>query len=100
MPGRLPASISPGQVFSHTRCYRDAAGDWKVKYLLVLAGTPGEDVIYRLLTRPAHGRPKSPPCRNVRSIRGPQGLASHLGVDEQEAQGHEHAPRALAVHGC
>jgi hypothetical protein len=62
MPGRLPAGIRPGRVYRHARYYRDAAGDWKVKYLLVLAGTPGSDVVYRLLTSRAHGRPRSPPC--------------------------------------
>jgi hypothetical protein len=57
----LPKGISPGQIFRHARYYR-SAGEWKSKYLLVLAGAPGGDVIYRLLTSRAHGRPKQPPC--------------------------------------
>ena len=57
----LPAGISPGEIFRHARYYR-SAGEWKSKYLLILAGTPGGDVIYRLLTSRAHGRPKKPRC--------------------------------------
>jgi hypothetical protein len=49
-------------VFRDARYYRDEVGAWKAKYLLVLAGTPGGDVVYRLLTSRPHGRPKSPPC--------------------------------------
>jgi hypothetical protein len=44
------------------RYYRDESGVWQRKYLLVLAGSPGGDVIYRLLTSRAYGRPKDPPC--------------------------------------
>jgi hypothetical protein len=62
MAFRLPAGISPGQIFRHSRYYRDAAGAWMRKYLLVLAGAPGDDVVYRLLTSRAHVRPKIPPC--------------------------------------
>jgi hypothetical protein len=57
----LPRGISPGQIFCHARYYL-SAGEWKRKYLLVLADAPGGDVIYRLLTNRAHGRPKQPPC--------------------------------------
>lgn len=62
MPCALPAGTSAGQIFRHLRYYQSAAGAWKSKYLLILAGTPGGDVIYRLLTSRAHGRPKNPRC--------------------------------------
>ena len=58
----LPAGVIPGQIYRHSRFYRNSAGFWQTKYLLVLAGTPGDDVIFRLLTSRAHGRPESPPC--------------------------------------
>lgn len=32
------------------------------KYLIVLARTPGDDVVARLLTSRSHGRPEAPPC--------------------------------------
>ena len=58
----LPAGVSPGQIYRDTRYYQTPAGEWKPKYLLVLCGLPGQDVVYRLLTSPPHGRPESPPC--------------------------------------
>jgi hypothetical protein len=62
MPCHLHAGVAPGQIFRHLRYYRTGEGEWKRKYLLVLAGSPGGDVIYRLLTSRAYGRPKSPRC--------------------------------------
>jgi hypothetical protein len=38
------------------------AGQWQAKYLLVLTNTPDSDVVFRLLTSQAHGRPEQPPC--------------------------------------
>jgi hypothetical protein len=58
----LPAGIRPGQVLGHPRYYRNQQGTWQLKYVLVLAGSPGGDVIHRVLTSRAYGRPKSPPC--------------------------------------
>lgn len=62
MPCELPAGVMPGDICRHERFYRDRQGNWQRKYLLVLAGTPSGDVIYRLLTSRAHGRPTAPPC--------------------------------------
>ncbi len=62
MPCELPAGVVPGDICRHERFYRDVQGNWQRKYLLVLAGTPAGDVIYRLLTSRAHGRPTAPPC--------------------------------------
>ncbi len=62
MAGRLPAGVIPGQIYRHDCFYRDSAGQWQVKYLLVLTGTPDGDVVFRLLTSRAHGRPEQPPC--------------------------------------
>lgn len=54
--------VIPGQIYRHDHFYRDAAGQWQTKYLLVLAGTSDGDVVFRLLTSKAHGRPESPLC--------------------------------------
>lgn len=62
MAGRLPAGVVPGQIYRHDCFYRDSAGQWQVKYLLVLTGMPDGDVVFRLLTSKAYGRPESPPC--------------------------------------
>jgi hypothetical protein len=62
MTGKLPAGVAPGQIYRHDKFYKNAAGRWEVKYLLVLTGTHGGDVIFRLLTSQAHGRPEHPPC--------------------------------------
>lgn len=50
----------PGQIFRHPRYYQDNSG-WQTKYLLVLAVT-ADDLVVRLLTSRAHGRPEQPPC--------------------------------------
>jgi hypothetical protein len=52
----------PGETYRHDRFYRNEQGEWQAKYLVVLAFTPGRDVIYRLLTSEPHGRPERPPC--------------------------------------
>lgn len=58
----MPAGVAPGHLDRRIRFYRDAAGQWQTKYLLVLAGTQDGDVVFRLLTSRAHGRPERPPC--------------------------------------
>ncbi|MDG4549329.1 MAG: hypothetical protein P9F19_07875 [Candidatus Contendobacter sp.] len=62
MVGQLPAGVAPGQIYRHNRFYRDSVGQWQTKYLVVLTGTPDGDVIFRLLTSRANGRPEKPPC--------------------------------------
>ncbi|WP_200373941.1 hypothetical protein [Thiocystis violacea] len=62
MAGTLPADVAPGDIYRRDRFYRDAAGQWQTKYLLVLAGTQDGDVVFRLLTSRVHGRPECPPC--------------------------------------
>jgi len=62
MVGQLPAGVAPGQIYRHNRFYRDSVGQWQTKYLVVLTGTPDGDVVFRLLTSRAHGRPEQPPC--------------------------------------
>lgn len=52
----------PGQIYRHERYYQNEQGQWQAKYLLLLAFTPGRDVIYRLLTSAQHERPERPPC--------------------------------------
>lgn len=53
---------APGSVYLHNRFYRDSAGNWRTKYLLILTTTPDGDLIFRLLTSRQYGRPKAPPC--------------------------------------
>jgi len=54
----------PGEIFRHSRFYRDHEGIWQAKYLLILAFSPGRDIVYRLLTSEPHGRPTTPPCHH------------------------------------
>jgi len=73
----LPAGVTPGQIYRHDHFYRDAAGHWQTKYLLVLTGTPDGDVVFRLLTSRAHGRPEQPPCYHGNPY--PSFYLGHLG---------------------
>lgn len=52
----------PGEIYRHNHFYRNEQGGWEPKYLVVLAFSPGQDIIYRLLTSERHGRPQTPPC--------------------------------------
>ena len=55
--------MSPGDIYRHSRFYLDSAtGEMKPKFLLVLAISPAGDLVVRLLTSRAHGRPEHPPC--------------------------------------
>jgi len=77
MAGKLPVGVAPGQIYRHDHFYRDAAGQWQTKYLLVLTGTPDGDVVFRLLTSQAHGRPEQPPCYHGNPY--PSFYLGHLG---------------------
>ena len=52
----------PGEIYRHDRFYRNEQEEWEAKYLVVLAFTPGRDVIHRTLTSRRNGRPETPPC--------------------------------------
>lgn len=55
--------MRPGEIYFHRRFYVDMdTGEFRGKYLLVLAEFPGGDLVVRLLTSRQHGRPKAPPC--------------------------------------
>ena len=54
----------PGEIYRHGRFYRDDEGIWQPKFLLVLAFSPGRDIVYRLLTSEPHGRSTTPPCHH------------------------------------
>lgn len=56
------AKIIPGQIYLDSCFYRNDQGHCKRKYLLVLTLTPGDDIVYRLLTSRQNGRPQYPPC--------------------------------------
>jgi len=55
-------SVTPGQIYRHTKWYQDSDGTWKSKYLLVLAKTRSGDIIFRLLTSQQNARPTAPAC--------------------------------------
>lgn len=71
------------------RWERTTGGGWKPKYLLVLAGSPFGDVIYRLLTSRAYGRPKDPPCFPS----GGQTGADRAALDFAITRGYPHGGR-------
>jgi hypothetical protein len=55
--------MQPGEIYRHESFYLSAeTGRREPKYFVVLAFTPGGDVIARLLTSRAHGRPENPLC--------------------------------------
>lgn len=74
-----------GEVWRHARYYTDLeTGEMLPKYLLVLALLPDRDIVYRLLTSRAHGRPEAPPCYHGHPLPGyylgtPQPAGSPLG---------------------
>lgn len=52
-----------GEIYRHDRFYPDEeTGELLPKYLLVLAVPAGGDIVTRLLTSRAHGRPETPRC--------------------------------------
>jgi hypothetical protein len=52
-----------GEIYRHEQFYIDReTGEFKPKYFIVLATTPSEDIIARLLTSRSHGRRENPPC--------------------------------------
>lgn len=57
-----PAGVTPGQIYRHAQFYKNRDGKWDPKFLLILAWAPGGDIVFRLLTSRAHGRPEHPPC--------------------------------------
>lgn len=67
MPPRNPV---PGDIFVRHDFCLDEQGNPKRKYLLVLASAPGGDVIFRLLTSRAHGRPQAPVCFHGNPVSG------------------------------
>lgn len=55
--------MNPGEIHRHATFYRNSeTGELEPKFLVALARTPGGDVVARLLTSRAHGRPEDPRC--------------------------------------
>jgi hypothetical protein len=55
--------VKPGEVYKHENFYLNREmGELQVKFFMVLALTPSDDIISRLLTSRAHGRREAPPC--------------------------------------
>jgi hypothetical protein len=55
--------MQSGEIYRHDAFYRDMeSGQTQRKYLVILAHTDGGDIVARLLTSRAHGRPENPPC--------------------------------------
>ena len=65
MPGTL-GELTPGTVLHHSRFYLErASGEYRSKFLLLLAPMRGGDWVVRLLTsRHADVRPERPPCHH------------------------------------
>ena len=62
--------MSAGCVYYHRRFYVDReTGEFRDKFMLVPAETPGGDWVARLLTSRQYGRPESPPCYHGDRIR-------------------------------
>lgn len=57
--------MAPGDIYQHDRFYLDPEdGQFKRKYVLILAAPRDRDLIARLLTSRVHGRPENPPCHH------------------------------------
>lgn len=54
--------MQPGDVYCDPLFYRGDDGVSRAKYMLILAMPAGDDIVARLLTSRAHGRPERPPC--------------------------------------
>ena len=55
--------MKSGKIYRHEAFYRNAStGQLERKYLVILACTEGGDIVGRLLTSRAHGRPEEPRC--------------------------------------
>jgi hypothetical protein len=55
--------MHPGDIYRHDKFYVSVeTGKLEPKYLLILAVPNGDDIVARLLTSRAHGRPEAPPC--------------------------------------
>jgi hypothetical protein len=55
--------MHPGEIHLHRRFYADPeTGELRDKYFIVLATTPGGDLVIRLLTSRQNDRPVDPPC--------------------------------------
>jgi hypothetical protein len=55
--------MTPGEIFRHEAFYADeGTGELRRKYFVVLGILNGGDIVIRLLTSRAHGRPEDPKC--------------------------------------
>lgn len=55
--------MESGEIYRHDAFYRNAStGQLERKYLVILARAAGGDIVGRLLTSRAHGRPENPRC--------------------------------------
>jgi hypothetical protein len=55
--------MRPGDIYEVPAFYADPlTGELRTKYLLILATNRDGDLVARLLTSRAHGRPERPPC--------------------------------------
>jgi hypothetical protein len=55
--------VQPGELYRHEAFYRSAeTGRLEPKYFVILATVSSGDLVARLLTSRAYGRPEQPPC--------------------------------------
>jgi hypothetical protein len=53
--------VQPGALYRHEAFYLSTeTGEYEAKFLVLLATLPGGDIVARLLTSRAHGRPEHP----------------------------------------
>ena len=63
--------MRPGDIYRDEAFYLETStGELKPKYLLILAAPGNDDIVFRLLTSRAHGRPETPPCYHGRPYGG------------------------------
>jgi hypothetical protein len=63
MPAAFPPGVASGTILRHPRYYLEReSGQLRPKFMVALAVTPGGDIVFRVLTSRAHGRPENPPC--------------------------------------
>ena len=54
--------MQPGEIYRDAEFYVADSGELAAKYLLILAFPAGDNIVARLLTSRAHGRPETPLC--------------------------------------
>lgn len=96
--------MRPGDIYEVPAFYADPlTGELRTKYLLILATNRDGDLVARLLTSRAHGRPERPPCFHGHPYPGfflgipGEALAFPTWVDLRALDDIEHGEFALRI---